>query len=89
MQKKEYMLIITGMRRSFVAMLVTLLLIPGSVFAFEFSAPPAISNKLAEIEDIHRKLVRTTHGRGVYRTDRIAPPRRQPSRHQSIRKARN
>ena len=38
------------MRRGFVAMLVTLLLIPGSVFAFEFNAPSALANLLVEIE---------------------------------------
>ncbi len=37
------------MRRGLVAVLVSLLLLPGSVFAFQFNAPPALSNFFAEI----------------------------------------
>ena len=55
--RQEIYAIITGMRRGFVAVLVTLLLLPGSVFALSFSAPPAFSNIVAEIESFIEYLL--------------------------------
>ena len=45
------------MRRGFAVVVVTLLLLPGSVFALSFSAPPAFSNIVAEIESFIEYLL--------------------------------
>ena len=45
------------MRRGLAVVVVTLLLLPGSVFALSFSAPPAFSNIVAEIESFIEYLL--------------------------------
>ena len=72
------------MRRGFAVVLISLLLLPGSAFALQFNAPPALIKHSRRDRRVHRESLRTDYRRTPYRSAASAASAEQPNDSPSI-----